>query len=444
MVWFFFMILIFSFLLMIGIMLYIIKYTGNWKVWIPISTGTSFIFLDLLLLVYINNRQAVVLPPGISLFIFLSGILAVSLVIVGVYSLLPVYKVFKESREELTLERNRARQYLDVAGVIIVVLNREGNITLINKRGCELLEYSEEELIGKNWFDFVLPSELVSAVRDIFNKVMQGELKNTEYYENEIITGSGERRFIAWHNSLLYDKDNRIFGTLSSGEDITARSRAEKLLLNALKERETLIKELYHRTKNNMQIISSMLNLQAGFYDDDRLKEAFEEAVDRIHSMAMVHEKLYSTNDLSRINLKDYIIDLLELLKNSYTMQEQDVVVKTDLEDLYVTVDKAIPLGLIINEIITNSYKYAFSSMKNGEISVSLTAEDSTVRLSISDDGVGLPEDFIIEESKSFGMQTIIILGENQLGGKVTPGQGDKGRGVHWCIEFINEDQGEK
>lgn len=350
-------------------------------------------------------------------------------------------KELEESKALLVREGNKARNYLDIAGVIIVVLDREGNISLINRKGCEILEYSEEELIGENWFELVLPPEIVPSIKMVFSKVIAGQMENTEYFENEIITKTGERRDIAWHNSLIRSSSGKIYGTISSGEDITERRIAEAKLFDALKEREILLKELHHRTKNNMQIISAMLNLQSSKYDDQRLSEAFDEAVSRIETMSLVHEKLYSSENISRITLKDYINDLLDLLGGSFSAGGIDVTINTELESVVVSIDQAIPIGLIVNEIVTNSFKYAFrrGDGKENIISVVLTKDRDKVMLSVSDNGVGLPNGFRMEESMSMGMNTIVILGEKQLRGRAFVDRSAE-EGVKWVVEFKNED----
>jgi len=133
----------------------------------------------------------------------------------------------KEAKESLCQERDRAQKYLDTAGVMFVVLDREGRVSLINKRGCEILGYSEEEIVGRSWFDTFLPPEVREKVSTVFSRLMQGELDPVEYAENVVLTKAGQERVIAWHNTILRDETGEINDTLSSGEDITERKRAE-------------------------------------------------------------------------------------------------------------------------------------------------------------------------------------------------------------------------
>jgi PAS domain S-box-containing protein len=145
----------------------------------------------------------------------------------------------KQSEKLLKKERDMAQKYLDVAGVMIVVLGKEGKVQLINRTGCEILGYKEEEIIGKNWFDTFLPSHIKNEVSDVFKQLMSGKIDLVKYYENPIITNRGEERVIAWYNTLLYDESGSITGSLSSGEDITLRKKIEQELKDRIKELES-------------------------------------------------------------------------------------------------------------------------------------------------------------------------------------------------------------
>jgi two-component sensor histidine kinase len=185
-------------------------------------------------------------------------------------------------------------------------------------------------------------------------------------------------------------------------------------------EKETLLKELYHRTKNNMQVISSLLDLQALTINNPLVNDFCFETKNRIQAMALVHNKLYEANDLSSINLKTYIEDLMKSLMASYQISK-NIHIAYEMEDIYVLIDIAIPCGLIINELITNIYKHAFPENKEGHINIILrNEEDNKIIISISDNGVGLPPDFNLEDDSRLGLKNVISLCEYQLDGKVS------------------------
>ncbi len=204
------------------------------------------------------------------------------------------------------------------------------------------------------------------------------------------------------------------------------RKRVEEQLNASLKEKEVLLKEIHHRVKNNMQVISSLLNLQSGRIKNQDILEMFKESQDRIRSMSLIHERLYQSEDLARIDFSHYIQNLAKHLFQSYRIDPDAVVLQTEVRDVSLDINKAIPCGLIINELISNSLKYAFphvrksdkKKMKKGEIDIQLTAEDGKVSLLIKDNGIGLPEDLDIETAHSFGLQLVTTL-VNQLNGRM-------------------------
>lgn len=150
----------------------------------------------------------------------------------------------KSMRDEQREENGTARRYLDIAGVIIVAINEKGVITLINRKGCQILGYGEEEIVGKNWFDHFLPHRTREEVKTVFSKLMKGEIENVEYYQNPVLNKDGEERILAWYNTLLTGPKGRISGTLSSGEDVTERVKAEEALRKAHEELDHFSKEL--------------------------------------------------------------------------------------------------------------------------------------------------------------------------------------------------------
>lgn len=206
---------------------------------------------------------------------------------------------------------------------------------------------------------------------------------------------------------------------ITVGIDITDRNQAETELRASLKEKEVLLKEIHHRVKNNLQVISSLLKLQSGYIDNPSTLALFTDSQNRVKAMALIHEKLYQSSDLSRIQVSDYIQKLTNNLFQSYSVNASAVKLIVDIDDVFLDVDTAIPCGLIINELISNSLKYAFSGREQGEISLEFhLIEPQKYRLKISDNGVGLPPDFSLEETESLGLQLVWNLTE-QLGGNI-------------------------
>jgi two-component sensor histidine kinase/PAS domain-containing protein len=222
----------------------------------------------------------------------------------------------------------------------------------------------------------------------------------------------------------------RLFGTIVPGHekkwsqilisitDITKIKNSEERLLISLSEKETLLRELYHRTKNNMQVICSMLALQSATNCNEDLRSAFRQMENKIHSMALVHQKLYQSQNLSSINLRDYVHELVLHIISSYEIYTGKIKTNLDIENISVLLDIAIPFGLIISELISNSMKYAFPGKDSGEIDITLhREEDDTITLIVADNGIGPPPQFDVRENGRMGMKSVIALAELQLQG---------------------------
>ena len=254
-------------------------------------------------------------------------------------------------------------------------------------------------------------------MNEISQRRFKGE-KTPEIYEITGLKKDGSRIYIEVNASLGSYEGQPAIVTLV--RDITERKRVERELQASLEEKVQLIRELYHRTKNNMQVIISMLMVQAELAESEQVRAALKDTTSRILAMALVHEKLYQSQRLSQINLDEYIRDLVELLVRTYQVNQEQISIEFDLEQIPVLIDTAIPCGLVLNELVSNSLKHAFSEGKSGEISICLKHEQpNVILLSVADNGSGLPVDFEVEDSQSFGLQTITAIVEHQLQGEL-------------------------
>ncbi|MBN1781112.1 PAS domain S-box protein [bacterium] len=317
----------------------------------------------------------------------------------------------KIAEQNVIAEKERAQQYLDVAGVMFIALDNRGLITLANQKVSEILGIREREIIGMNWFDHFIPQNEREYVRSVFSEILSGKVELNEYVESPVLTKNRSKRIIAWHNTILWNNQGQIMGTLSSGEDITERKKAEEHIRASLEEKEILLQEIHHRVKNNLAIINSLLNLQSiQLANKEQAVEAFKESVNRIHSMALVHEILYRSKDFSRIHFGEYIERLIgELVQVFHTGDR--VRINSKIQNVRLDLNRAIPCGLILNELITNAMKYAFPKRRSGEIAVTFsTLKSGFYSLTVSDNGVGLPDDLDIKTSESLGLNLIRIL----------------------------------
>ncbi len=211
--------------------------------------------------------------------------------------------------------------------------------------------------------------------------------------------------------SLIDDLANHILLTRELAEKEQKRKIAEENLKRSLAEKEILLKEVHHRVKNNMQIISSILKMQERQINDPRLKIVLEESQNRIRSMALIHENLYRNENLANIMFANYVKSLALNLARTFSEQQEKVIFEYDIDDVYLPLDIGIPCGLIINELISNAFKYAFNGREKGKISISLKQlDEQNFKLVLSDNGVGLPDNIDLEKTGSLGMKIVSKL----------------------------------
>ncbi len=203
-------------------------------------------------------------------------------------------------------------------------------------------------------------------------------------------------------------------------QEIQERERIERELKGSLKEKEILLKEVHHRVKNNLQIVHSLLNLQGGKSDSTDLKQAIQDANNRLRSMALIHETLYRSNDFSHLDIGTYFESIIKGLNRIYHDPEKNVAWTIEVKTQNLNLDKSIACGLIINELVTNTFKYAFINQHRGRIHIRLTKlSPKKVELTVADDGAGLPDGIDIKSSDSLGLQIVSMLSEDQLEGSI-------------------------
>jgi two-component sensor histidine kinase len=199
--------------------------------------------------------------------------------------------------------------------------------------------------------------------------------------------------------------------------DITTRKQAEAQLRAALQQKDVLLREVSHRVNNNLQVISSLLNLQAGAIDDPRRGTLFQASQDRLHSMVLVHDLLQQADDVARINLAQYAARLIDELARTYAVDPARIMLETELEDVWVGLDTATPCGLLLHELLTNCFKHAFPEGRTGRVRVELrAAAEQTLMLRIGDTGCGFPDDLDFRTTDSLGLQLVCTMAEQLQG----------------------------
>lgn len=230
------------------------------------------------------------------------------------------------------------------------------------------------------------------------------------------------------HRNFLYEEELSLFKEVASDiafalyniEMEKKRKKAEEQIRASLHEKEVLLQEVHHRVKNNMQIISSLLNLQSRHIKDEQALEIFKNSQNRVRSMALIHEKLYKTKDFARVDFNEYVRSLANHLFSSYGINKEAIKLNTNIKDVFLDINTAIPCGLIINELVSNSLKYGFPDGKKGEIKIAmLPLNKNKVELIVSDNGVGIPEEVDFRKTESLGLHLVTILAEGQLHGDI-------------------------
>ncbi|MEG3986846.1 PAS domain S-box protein [Microcoleus sp. S28C3] len=268
---------------------------------------------------------------------------------------------------------------------------------------------SQEELYADplKMMEWVHPEDK-HLLEEAMGRVLQGESTSTEY---RIFRPDGTMRWVCDRAFSIYDEAGKIYRIAGIGEDISDRKLTEARIQAALREKEVLLKEIHHRVKNNMQVISSLLQLQAQYIEDEAMLTLFEESQTRIHSMALIHEQLYQSEHLDRIDLPLYVENLVANLYQSFGCGNTAIQFTLNVDPICLNIETAIPCGLIINELVSNSLKYAFPPSLGGEISIIFfEGSNHQFNLTIQDNGRGFPENFDVENTETLGLQLVKML----------------------------------
>lgn len=338
--------------------------------------------------------------------------------------------------EEKTMEILKISRAVEQSSSTVMITNAKGTIEYVNPKFTQLTDYSCEEAVGQNVNILKSGKTPPKDYKELWQTILAGNEWRGEFCNKK---KNGEFYWEFASISPIKNAEGVITHFIAVKEDITERKKTEKQIKAALKEKEILIREIYHRTKNNMQVVCSLLKLQSQYTKDEQVLKIFKEIGMRIKSMSLVHAKLYQSKDLSSINLKSYIEDLMNDLSIAYQINCNKISLKLFADDILVTIDNAVPCGLIINEIITNSMKYAFPEDRKGEIRIDLCLTgNGEIELRIADNGIGMPKEFDFRNSNSLGLQLVNSLTEHQLEGEM---EMYMDKGVEFQLKFKDIDQ---
>jgi PAS domain S-box-containing protein len=322
----------------------------------------------------------------------------------------------KEAEEKIKILANAVESSNDA----IITESLEGFVTSWNKGAEQIYGDSAEEMLGKNT-SVLEPANIKGEMSQLIEKIKQGE--RIQHHETLRLKKDGTIINVSLTHSPVFNTSGELVAISDISRDVTERIKTERTLANIETAR---LKEIHHRIKNNLQVISSLLDLQAGKFRDKEVIEAFKESQDRVISMKLIHEELYKGNGTDTLNFSAYLQKLAENLFQTYNLRSKNIHLYMDLEEnAFFNLDIAVPLGIIVNELISNILKHAFTEAEEGEIRIQLSrekadnkADKSLFSLIISDNGRGIAQDIKFENLESLGLQLVNAL-VNQLDGKI-------------------------
>lgn len=337
------------------------------------------------------------------------------------------FNTMAENLEQQTISSTYLDNVMESISESIFVIDNEGILKRLNEAGAEMLELDKNELIGKSLYNF-------------FNLIKpEGNLKEERIQEYQLETVKDTKVPVLFSESDLYE-DGEIRGRVIVVRDISELKNAENEIKKSLDEKNVMLAEIHHRVKNNLAVISGLLQLQAMQTDSEEINKALRDSQLRVQSIALIHEKLYGSDSLAYIKYDKYIEDLLDTINKTYANANKAIIIKKDIKGVSLNINQAIPCSLLVNEVLVNTYKHAFTDQDEGEISVTITEEEKgIITIIISDDGKGVDETSKNNKAiKSLGFTLIKTLSA-QLDGSYSFKNKDKGKGTIFTLSFKKE-----
>ncbi|MHB8258646.1 MAG: sensor histidine kinase [Bacteroidia bacterium] len=309
---------------------------------------------------------------------------------------------------------------IDSSTDIILSIDADYNVVFFNKVLYKMVKtgYGVELTKGKLFpvLEIIDPKKY-KAIKRIYERIFSTGKNMTKV---EMFTTLKGKNIYFESNYNPIKQNNKVVGITIFSRDITKRIESEKKLHAVIKEKEVLLKEVHHRVKNNLQVISSIINLQKNYTNDKETANLLKECQDRIKTMAYIHESLYQTKDLLHINFGEYIINLVKNLFASYDATQQKIKAIFDVDNIFLSLDTSIPCGLIVNELVSNALKYAFTDGLGGVITLKIKKiKNNKTQLIVADNGIGIPSTINYKNTESLGLQLVTILAQ-QINGVIT------------------------
>lgn len=342
----------------------------------------------------------------------------------------------KQQEEQLQSTLDRLERAQHIANMASWEWSIENNKMIWSKGSYDIMgfENNPENPTIEDYLKIVYSKD-VERVQNVLKDVRSG--KKPQSMRHRIITPDGTIKHIEIRAERYIEEAGAHVRVIGSTQDITEQVTAEQQLRNSLQEKEILLAEIHHRVKNNLAIISSLLQLESFQAENTIVQDILTKSQMRIQSMAAIHEKLYKEGDFNNIPFDEYVRDMLQSIRDTFGTNPENIAIKLALDDVSLNVNQALPCGLILNEMVVNAFKHAFEDRREGEIVIRLDEEDGPIRLSVTDNGVGLSRDFDNDAGDSLGFTLIKTL-IKQLQATLTV---ESSAGTKFVIEFTKSDK---
>lgn len=335
-----------------------------------------------------------------------------------------------ESLSNSMVSRTYVNNIIQSMGDILLVVDAEGSIKMSNKTVYEKLGYSKGEIENIAFSDLFKTKDFKNI------KLLKAQNNGDSYtHETELVTKNSDSIPVVYSYTEIEDEVEKTDNFVFVASDITAQKEAEKKISNSLNEKNILLAEIHHRVKNNLAIISGLLQMQMWNMEHEEGRNVLHQSQLRIQSIALVHEKLYQNEKFADILISDFIEELVDAVSSSFDDPNKKVTVNYDLDNIRIDMNLAIPFSLLLNECIVNAYKHAFKEKESGEITIKLQKDNDEVTVDISDNGNGLPDNVDFEKQQTLGMTLMRTL-VNQLNAKAQFISENGKTGTHFRVAF--------
>jgi PAS domain S-box-containing protein len=337
--------------------------------------------------------------------------------------------IITDRKEDEERFRMQARM-LNAVGDAIIVTDTDRKIIYWNDAATKIYGWKPEDILGYNIAEVTLPEIPKKNAGEI---AARDPMVETRHGMFEARHRDGHLFPVHVNDSPLFDDDHNLIAIISASHDISDQKRVDEKLIASLQEKDVMLREIHHRVKNNLQLMSGLLDMNRLRTADESTLSMLTDMMLKIQTMAQIHERLYESKHLGKIDLTGQIRDQVTALSEIFSHTGHMIRCEINPAEIFLPVDQALPCALAVNEILSNAYKHAFKGRERGTVEITAVQENDRIRIMVRDDGIGLPPHFDISKSDSLGFSLIMTLVQHQLHGSLTY---QSRNGTKICFEF--------